>query len=104
MVAVAHKSRAIQMLNAHLRKAGSAKKGSSPSTSPSASASTSTSTPSPPTDDAITAVIQLVMDEWYWGQTESLHTHLRGLRDMIRLRGGLKNLGMNGLISKLAVA
>ena len=80
MVAMAHKGQAIRLLNEHLR----------------SKASTS--------DEAITAVIQLIMDEWYWGETGDLRAHLRGLREMIRLRGGLRNLGMNGMISKLAVA
>jgi hypothetical protein len=80
MIAMAHKGQAIRMLNDHLR--------SKSSTS----------------DEAITAVIQLIMDEWYWGETGDLRAHLRGLREMIRLRGGLRNLGMNGMISKLAIA
>ncbi|KAL1906185.1 hypothetical protein Sste5344_008021 [Sporothrix stenoceras] len=91
MVAVTHKGRAIDMLNAQLQ-------GGSSTSGDGGPASTSTS------DDAITAVIQLVMDEWYWGQTQNLHAHLRGLREMIRLRGGLQNLGMNGLVRKLAMA
>lgn len=91
MVAVTHKGRAIDMLNAQLQggSSGSGDGGHTP---------TSTS------DDAITAVVQLVMDEWYWGQTQNLHAHLSGLREMVRLRGGLRNLGMNGLVSKLAMA
>ena len=80
MVAMAHKGQAIRMLNDHLR--------SKSSTS----------------DEAITAVIQLILDEWYWGETGDLRAHLRGLREMIRLRGGLRNLGMHGMISKLALA
>jgi len=83
MVAMAHKGRAIGMLNAHLR---------------------SDSRSNAVGDDAITAVIQMIMDEWYWGETGDLRAHLRGLREMIRLRGGLGNLGMNGMISKLAMA
>lgn len=55
-------------------------------------------------DDAIASVIQLIMDEWYWGQAQNLHAHLQVLREMVRVRGGLQNLGMNGLISKLATA
>ncbi|CAK7215084.1 hypothetical protein SEUCBS140593_002411 [Sporothrix eucalyptigena] len=91
MVAVTHKGRAIDMLNAQLQ--GSRRHAFGEDDTRSV----------PTSDDAITAIIQLVMDEWYWGQTRNLHTHLRGLREMIRLRGGLRNLGMNGLISKLAM-
>lgn len=90
MIAVAHKGHAIHMLNAQPQ--------SGSSSGDNAATTTTTS------DNAITAASQLMMDEWYWGQTRNLHAHLRGLREMIRLRGGLKNLGMSGLVSKLAVA
>jgi hypothetical protein len=79
-VAMAHKGQAIRMLNDHLR--------SSKSTS----------------DEAIIGVLQLILDEWYWGETHDLQAHLRGLREMIRLRGGFRNLGMHGLLTKLAIA
>jgi hypothetical protein len=54
-------------------------------------------------DEAITGVMQLILDEWYWGETNNLRAHLRGLREMIRIRGGFRHLGMNGLVSKLAI-
>ncbi|KAK0614029.1 hypothetical protein B0T14DRAFT_293150 [Immersiella caudata] len=78
-VAMAHKGHAIQMLNEHIQ---------------------STSVPS---DEGITGVVQLIVDEWYWGDPNHLHTHLRGLREMIKLRGGFRTLGLHGLISKLAI-
>ncbi|KAK5652432.1 hypothetical protein OQA88_10476 [Cercophora sp. LCS_1] len=78
-VAMAHKGFAIQMLNDHIN-----------------------STPSP-SDEGITGVVQLIIDEWYWGDPNHLHTHLRGLRDMIRIRGGFRALGLHGLISKSAI-
>lgn len=78
-VAMAHKGYAIQLLNEHIA-----------------------STPSP-SDEGITGVIQLIVDEWYWGDTNELRAHLRGLREMIKIRGGLRTLGLHGLISKLAV-
>ncbi|KAL8392371.1 hypothetical protein RB595_002528 [Gaeumannomyces hyphopodioides] len=77
---ISHKGQAIRMLNELLR-----------------SSQSSTS------DEAITAVIQLILDEWYWGETSDLRAHLRGLREMIRLRGGIRCLGMNGLVGKLAI-
>lgn len=80
MAAMAHKGQAIAMLNEHLRSRSST------------------------SNEAICAVIQLILDEWYWGETGDLRAHLRGLREMIRLRGGLKQLGMGGMIAKLAVA
>ena len=55
------------------------------------------------TDVAIAAVTQLILDEWYWGEANDLRAHLRGLREMIRLRGGFRNLGLNGMIAKLVI-
>jgi hypothetical protein len=75
-----HKGRAIAMLNEHLR-----------------SDTFYTS------DAAIAAVVQLAIDEWYWGDTQDLRAHLRGMREMVRIRGGLNRLGMNGLLAKLVI-
>ncbi|KAK4179305.1 hypothetical protein QBC36DRAFT_78670 [Triangularia setosa] len=54
-------------------------------------------------DEGITGVIQLVLNEWHWGNDSDLRAHLRGLREMIRVRGGFRTLGLHGLISKLAI-
>ncbi|GJC85245.1 hypothetical protein ColLi_08083 [Colletotrichum liriopes] len=57
-----------------------------------------------PSDAAIAGVIQLTVAEWYWGESEDdLRCHLRGLRGMVRLRGGFNELGMNGLLAKNAI-
>lgn len=77
--AMDHKGFAIKLLNEHIR---------------------STALPS---DEGITGVIQLIIDEWLWGDVNDLRAHLRGLREMIKLRGGFRTLGMHGLISKLAI-
>jgi Fungal specific transcription factor domain len=54
-------------------------------------------------DGAIAAVIQLIIDEWYWGETQDLQAHLRGIRQMIKIRGGYHKLGMNGLLAKMVI-
>lgn len=54
-------------------------------------------------DEAIAGVCQLIMDEWYWGETRDLRAHLNGMRQMIRLRGGFRNLGLDGLLSKMVI-
>jgi hypothetical protein len=54
-------------------------------------------------DEAIAGVCQMIVDEWYWGDTHDLRAHLKGMREMIKLRGGLQLLGMNGLLSKIAL-
>jgi hypothetical protein len=77
---MAHKGHVIKLLNEHIR--------SQPS----------------PSDEVIAGVLQITLDEWLWGNTTDLRAHLRGLRDMIRSRGGFRTLGLNGLISKLAIS
>lgn len=79
-VMMAHKGEAIRMLNEHLM-----------------------SDVSLTSDLAIAGVVQLVTDEWYWGETQDLRAHLRGLREMIRVRGGLSQLGMSGFLAKTAI-
>ncbi|KAM0808990.1 putative Transcription factor domain-containing protein [Seiridium cardinale] len=58
-------------------------------------------------DVAIAAVCQLIIDEWYWGETHDLRAHLNGMRhfvaQMIKLRGGYRNLGLRGLLSKMII-
>lgn len=53
------------------------------------------------TDAAILAVTEMVLDEWLWGATKDLLAHMGGLKTMIKMRGGLQDLGMNGYLSKL---
>ncbi|KAJ2905529.1 hypothetical protein MKZ38_005173 [Zalerion maritima] len=77
MVATSLKGQAIGMLNEHLTGENRA------------------------SDEVIAAVMQLILDEWYWGERQDLTAHLRGLRDMISLRGGIGALGLNGLLGKL---
>ncbi|KAK3301447.1 uncharacterized protein B0H64DRAFT_370561 [Chaetomium fimeti] len=79
-VAMAHKGRVIKLLNEHIRSQLA------------------------PSDEVIAGVLQITLDEWLWGNTNDLRAHLRGLRDIIRSRGGFRTLGLNGLISKLAVS
>jgi len=75
-----YKGKAISMLNDHLR-----------------------SDTSNTSDAAIAGVVQLIVDEWYWGETHDLRAHLRGIREMVRIRGGLHRLGMSGLLAKLVI-
>lgn len=52
-------------------------------------------------DAVVLAVAQLIMDEWYWGATKDLRTHIHGLQMIVRMRGGLQELGMHGYLAKL---
>ncbi|ROT35302.1 hypothetical protein SODALDRAFT_61124 [Sodiomyces alkalinus F11] len=78
---IAHRGRAIHILNQHLH-------------SDSGQAS----------ESSIAGVIQLISNEWYWGEMRDVRAHLRGLREMIRLRGGFAHLGMDGFLAKNAIA
>ncbi|KAK1773579.1 hypothetical protein QBC45DRAFT_427292 [Copromyces sp. CBS 386.78] len=78
-VAMAHKGQAIALLNDHVKSSLVAG------------------------DEGIAGVVQLIINEWYWGEKQSLHAHMGGLCEMIKLRGGFRTLGLNGLISKLAI-
>ncbi|KAH8685837.1 hypothetical protein BGZ60DRAFT_523111 [Tricladium varicosporioides] len=40
-------------------------------------------------DEAIAAVVYFITNEWYWGSLATVQAHLRGLREMVRLRGGI---------------
>lgn len=77
--AMTRKGDAICMLETHLRTAGST------------------------TDEAIAGVMQLILNEWYWGGRKELEAHLGGLREMVRSRGGLAHLGLGGLLAKLII-
>lgn len=77
--AMTRKGDAICMLETHLRTTG------------------------PTTDEAIAGVMQLILNEWYWGGRKELEAHLGGLREMVRSRGGLANLGLGGLLAKLII-
>lgn len=77
--AMTRKGAAINMLKTHLRTTGST------------------------TDEAIAGVTQLILNEWHWGDRTELEAHFGGLREMVRSRGGLSDLGLGGLLSKLVI-
>lgn len=43
--------------------------------------------------EAVTGVIYLLVNEWYWNNYENVKAHMRGLKEMVRLRGGIGELG-----------
>ncbi|KAF4969246.1 hypothetical protein FSARC_3499 [Fusarium sarcochroum] len=54
-------------------------------------------------DNLVLGVVQMVADSWYWGATKDLKAHFEGLREMIRLRGGLSQLGLHGYLAKMII-
>ncbi|KAM7216238.1 hypothetical protein V8F06_008357 [Rhypophila decipiens] len=54
-------------------------------------------------DEALAGVVQFVSIEWFFGEPEVVLAHLRGLREMVRLRGGFTLLGVGGLVTKVAL-
>ncbi|KAF4810383.1 hypothetical protein CGCSCA5_v010681 [Colletotrichum siamense] len=92
---MASKGRAIHMLNQRI---------SSGRNSAAASNTGTVGETSGTNDAAIASVVQLAAAEWYWGDNnEDVQHHFKGLRDMIRLRGGFDRLGMNGILAKNAI-
>lgn len=63
--------------------------------------------PASATDEAISAVSQLILNDWYFGETRDMQTHLKGLRELVRLRGGFRagsvEPKVNTLVSKTAL-
>ncbi|KAK0723465.1 hypothetical protein B0T26DRAFT_801986 [Lasiosphaeria miniovina] len=55
------------------------------------------------TDEAIAAVVKLVVNDLCYGETQHLRLHIDGVREMTRLRGGLTSLGMNGSLAKMVI-
>lgn len=51
-------------------------------------------------DASILGVTQMVVDSWYWGATTDLKAHIRGLKQMVQMRGGFANLGLHGYLAK----
>ncbi|KAK6724245.1 hypothetical protein SNK04_003077 [Fusarium graminearum] len=52
-------------------------------------------------DTLMLAVVQMIADSWYWGETDHLMAHLKGLKRMVRMRGGLNQLGLRGYLAKM---
>ncbi|KAF5679813.1 6-hydroxy-D-nicotine oxidase [Fusarium heterosporum] len=76
-----HKSRVFWMLNSQLKDITDKK--------------------APMTDNLILGVVQMIADSWYWGGTDDLQYHLRGLKVMLITRGGLSKLGLRGHLAKM---
>lgn len=55
------------------------------------------------TDAIIGAVAKMTAYEALFGDVSSYQAHRAGLQDMIKLRGGLGALGLNGLLEKMLV-
>jgi hypothetical protein len=52
-------------------------------------------------NEAITAVVYLIVNDWYWSNWNWVQAHMKGLKEMVRLRGGIDELGMEGFPRKL---
>lgn len=54
-------------------------------------------------NEAITGVVYLIINEWYWSCYENIQAHFAGLREMVRLRGGLGEMGMHDFLRKMII-
>jgi hypothetical protein len=52
-------------------------------------------------NEAICAVAILVSMEWYWSEFDVVEKHLKGLVEMVRLRGGLGELGLHEFLKRM---
>ena len=55
------------------------------------------------TDAMIGAVMKMASYEAVFGDSAVFAAHMKGLQMMIRLRGGLSTLGLNGLLERMVV-
>lgn len=54
-------------------------------------------------DEAMAGVVQFISIEWFFGEPEVVRAHLKGLREMVRLRGGFPSHGVGALVTKVAL-
>lgn len=80
MVVWAHKSAVHRLINEHIAKVGKNL-----------------------SDEVIMGTAQMVLDSWYWGTTEEMQAHMLGLKSMIKIRGGMQTLGMQGFLAKTII-
>jgi hypothetical protein len=52
-------------------------------------------------DAMIAAVGKIATFELLFGQKDTFHTHMTGLQRMVSLRGGLQELGLNGMLERI---
>lgn len=55
------------------------------------------------TDSIIGAVMKMAAYEAIFGDSEMFRGHMKGLKMMIKLRGGFSELGLNGLLERMIV-
>lgn len=55
------------------------------------------------TDAIIGAVMKMAAYEAIFGDSEMFHGHMKGLKMMIKLRGGMSELGLGGLLERMIV-
>lgn len=54
-------------------------------------------------DELIAATAKMASYEAIYGDESSYHAHMQGVAKMLQLRGGLQNLGLEGLLARLLV-
>jgi nitrogen regulatory protein PII len=52
-------------------------------------------------DEAIEAVVRLVLSDICYGEAGDLRVHVDGVHEMVTLRGGLQALGREGRLAKM---
>jgi hypothetical protein len=52
-------------------------------------------------NEVMAGVAYLAINEWYWSSYDNVQAHMSGLREMVRLRGGLGEMGMHDFVRKM---
>ena len=52
-------------------------------------------------NETIIGVMFLVTNEWYWSNFNIVQAHMKGMREMVKLRGGLDQLGMRNFLKHM---
>jgi hypothetical protein len=59
--------------------------------------------PTSTSDEVISAMSQMILKDWYYGDTNDTLPQLRKLRELVESRGGFAKEGVGGLVGKHAL-
>lgn len=54
-------------------------------------------------DELIAATAKMASYEAIWGDEQAYHCHMKAVEEMLRVRGGLESLGLDGFLSRLLI-
>ncbi|KAH8822073.1 hypothetical protein F5884DRAFT_769898 [Xylogone sp. PMI_703] len=54
-------------------------------------------------DETITAVVYFITNEWYWGITNMVNEHMKGLSEIVKQRGGVDAFDLTPFVRKMVI-